>query len=270
LCEVRFIAKAEYRTVQVQVPGTSMSTCTRNPIIHKHQSFVVYYKIKLETRSSTNITMMQGPASDALERSFKRIKLDEQQISSSYIETAFSFHNVFDDIERTSCEYYDPFPTIGWNFDDESDLDTVPRPSPVASPASLSYSSSSSSSSATEGSKKRNHSCMVRSKTFAQNLCDLVEDDNTDSSFDVYMKRVEMASIPKVDIQCSNDTSSLSLEAAILCNNNTKCFSFGTSKLSRTSTKKNSFRPLSRLPSCTSLLTAAGGSSRLQAMARAL
>jgi hypothetical protein len=221
--------------------------------------------------------MMHGPATEALERSFKRIKVDpQQQCSASYIEAAFNFHDAFDQVSAvgasSSYEHYESFPSIGWNFYDDSDDDdqhytsNVSRSSSLQTPIRSAVESTSSSSS--DG-KKRNRSGMLRSKTFSQNLCDLEETIDEPSSFNFeFCNAAQQQSTVVQDSTCKQT----SLETSLNDNNtfvfdNSSCASNGC-KLSLTK-NQSSFSTMSRLSSRASLFTTAtlSGSRRLKTMA---
>jgi hypothetical protein len=60
-------------------------------------------------------------ATDALERSFKRQRTEKSTKSASVTHSTFTFPDLYNDLVATSDE--ETFPSIDWNFDDESDSD---------------------------------------------------------------------------------------------------------------------------------------------------
>ena len=185
--------------------------------------------------------MMSGPATDALERSFKRIRVDEPQHSMSYINSAFNFTDAFDAIDSVEENLFEPFPKIAWAFDDdETDTPTCPSlPAPLSSSSSFS--------------RKRNHAGLVRSKTFSQDLNKLAEEAEQ-SSWNLF-ELSEDDETPSTPSLLSSPRSVLSDKTfSSVSTSSTTC---DASSRMRTSTSK-SF--LSRRPSRSMLLVSYGNS----------
>lgn len=104
-----------------------------------------------------------GPATDALERSLKRPRTEKtDKIQTA--ETAFYFPDLYNDLVATVDGDVEAFPSICWNFDDDSDNDDFSQTSNEhLHPSTQSFMKCT----------KAVSNSLQRSKSFRTNLADL-------------------------------------------------------------------------------------------------
>jgi hypothetical protein len=104
-----------------------------------------------------------GPATDALERSLKRPRTEKTDKIPT-VETAFYFPDLYNDLVATIDGGVEAFPSISWNFDDDSDNDDFSQTSNAhLHPSTESFMRCT----------KLVSNSLQRSKSFRTNLADL-------------------------------------------------------------------------------------------------
>ena len=107
-----------------------------------------------------------GPATDALERSLKRPRT-EKKLRAQHEDTTFYFPDLYNDLVATVDGSDEAFPSISWNFDEDSDNDDYPH---TSSDSSRTYNPHSFLKC-----NKEAPNALQRSKSFRTNLADMNE-----------------------------------------------------------------------------------------------
>ena len=109
---------------------------------------------------------ISGPATDALERALKRPRTEKSNKTQTVDNTTFYFPELYNNLVATIDGSDEAFPSISWNFDDESDNDD------------RSYTSHDFLHSSTHSfmkCKKDVFNSLQRSKSFRTNLANISE-----------------------------------------------------------------------------------------------
>ena len=109
---------------------------------------------------------ISGPATDALERALKRPRTEKSNKTQTVDNTTFYFPELYNNLVATIDGSDEAFPSIAWNFDDESDSDD------------RSYTSHDFLQSSTHSfmkCKKDVFNSLQRSKSFRTNLANISE-----------------------------------------------------------------------------------------------